>query len=191
MKKRLTTLLMMCMILATLPACGKIRCTPLYIFGTATSFNDSLVYITDIQIIDSAWIDDKNGFLLKRNEYSNQLRNHFTRQGQSSRTCQVTFATNEKDILKKYANLRKKLAGTKKHPTHADIREIDEEEFTFSSVRPDVFYEEEVSTSVSKKAQKRAEKSKNKKSRGNLTDSVRPDANNGQENTPPAMPPRH
>ncbi len=34
-----------------------------FIYGLAMSFNDSTVYLTDIQRIDSVWIE-KNGFLL-------------------------------------------------------------------------------------------------------------------------------
>ena len=35
----------------------------LYAFGFAASFNDSTVYFTDIQEIDSAWVNEKNEFL--------------------------------------------------------------------------------------------------------------------------------
>ena len=46
----------------------------LYVFGIAASFNDSVVYITDIQQVDSAWMATKTKFLLGRNNYSNQLK---------------------------------------------------------------------------------------------------------------------
>lgn len=36
-----------------------------YAFGVAASFNDSIVYYTDIQVLDSVELD-KNGFLPKR-----------------------------------------------------------------------------------------------------------------------------
>ena len=42
----------------------------LYVYGVATSFNDSTVYITEIQQLDSAWVDTKTGFLYSRNNYS-------------------------------------------------------------------------------------------------------------------------
>lgn len=48
----------------------------LYVYGVATSFNDSTVYITEIQQLDSAWVDTKTGFLYSRNNYSFQLRDH-------------------------------------------------------------------------------------------------------------------
>lgn len=36
----------------------------LYVYGIATSFNDSTVYITDIQQLDSAWVDAKPTFCI-------------------------------------------------------------------------------------------------------------------------------
>ncbi len=189
MRKELKATIILCMLLAAVPVWSKMKCTPLYIFGTATSFNDSLVYITGIQILDSAWIEDKNDFLVKRYEYSNQLRNHFTQQGKPTRTCFVTFATKEKDILKKYSRLRKKLNGTKKHPTHYEFREMDEDEFQFYIAQPDVINEETVS--MSKKDKKRAGKLKDKKTRGNIKKNINPNTDDKTGNTPPAMPPRH
>ena len=189
MNKLLKAAIIACITLASMPTSGKTKCTPIYIFGTSASFIDSLVYITDIQILDDAWIDDKSNFLLKRNEYSNQLRNYFTQQGQPSRTCLIEYATKEKKILKKYARLRKKLKGTKKHPKNYDIREVDEEEFKFSAVLPDAADSEDMT--VSKKDKKRAEKSKAKKSRGGFKDNGRPSTSPDADDAPPSMPRRH
>ena len=44
-----------------------------YAFGVAASFNDSIVYYTDIQVLDSVELD-KNGFLPKRDLYTYQLK---------------------------------------------------------------------------------------------------------------------
>ena len=46
-----------------------------YMFGFAASFNDSTVYFTNVQTVDSAWMDTKTKFLLGRDNYSYQLRN--------------------------------------------------------------------------------------------------------------------
>lgn len=46
---------------------------PVYAFGVAASFNDSVVYCTEIQVLDSTALD-KNGFLPKRDLYSYQLK---------------------------------------------------------------------------------------------------------------------
>lgn len=166
---------------------GKDRCTPIYIFGTSASFTDSVVYITEIQIIDSAWIEDKTKFLVKRANYTNQFNNYFTNQGMGTRTCFVTYATDEKTILKKMAKLRKKLNGSKKHPNHFDIRLIDEEEFKFYAEPTDNTYEEGLV--IDKKAAKRAEKSKKKKQSGQLKSTRKGKSN--ESDLPPTVPPRH
>ena len=186
MRQTLFAITTWALMLFCIQAQGKERCTPIYIFGTSASFNDSVVFITEIQIVDSAWVEEKTGFLVKRAEYSNQLRNHFNSRGYSTRTCLVSFATKEKDILKKYAKMRKKFEGTKKHPKHHDIRIIDEEEFKFISECTDNIGE---ALTIDEKATKRAEKSKEKKKRGTLETQRRSGSDN--PNLPPAMPPRH
>lgn len=64
-----------------LPASAKMV-DKVYVFGLAASFNDSLVYITDIFEVDSAYIEDnRTHFLLNRGDYSYQLRNYFRQKG--------------------------------------------------------------------------------------------------------------
>ena len=46
-----------------------------YAFGIAASFTDTVVYFTDIQILDSAKVS-KEGFLTHRDLYSYQLKNY-------------------------------------------------------------------------------------------------------------------
>ena len=46
-----------------------------YAFGVAASFNDTIVYYTEIQMLDSVVLD-KRGFLPQRELYSYQLKNY-------------------------------------------------------------------------------------------------------------------
>lgn len=46
---------------------------PVYAFGISASFTDTVVYFTDIQILDSAKVS-KEGFLAHRELYSYQLK---------------------------------------------------------------------------------------------------------------------
>lgn len=172
------------LLLLSITTQGKVRCTPIYIFGTSASFNDSVVYITEIQILDSAWVDEKSGFLEGRSGYSNQLKNHFSIAGNDGRTNLVSFATTEKAILKKYERMRKKFHGTKKHPLNYDIRILDEEEFRFTTEQH-IGNEEAI---IDAKANKRAEKSKKKKESGTLNTPRREASDN---ELPPTIPPRH
>lgn len=185
MRKNFIALTLLFLTFHCLGVSGKVRCTPVYLFGTSASFNDSIVYFTDIQILDSAWIDEKTDFLINRNEYSNQLREHFNATGHPNRTCLVSFATTEKEILKKYAKMRKQFKGTTKKPKNYAIREIDDEEFHFQAIKMYNLDESEIAT-TNKKSAKRAEKSKEKKAKGKLSESRQP----AEADSSPSMPPR-
>lgn len=80
----------------TLYAAGKK--TRVYVYGFAASFNDSIVYFTDIQTLDSATIASKSGFLYGRDNYSYQLRDYLKGHGCATPTCITTFSVKRKDI---------------------------------------------------------------------------------------------
>ena len=118
----------------TINASAKLKCVPkLYAFGFAASFNDSTVYFTDIQEIDSAWINDKNDFLVSRDNYSYQLKNYFTSLGLEHRTCVISFALNRKDIEKKYQKMKNKYVKAGNY----DIKSVSTNDFHFTAIKPD------------------------------------------------------
>lgn len=80
----------------------------IYVYGFAASFNDSTVYFTDIQQVDSAYIDSRTRFLYSRENYSYQLRNYLEGIGFKNATCVTSFAATKKEAEKKYLTLRKK-----------------------------------------------------------------------------------
>lgn len=115
-------------------ATAKIKCVPkIYAFGFAASFNDSTVYFTDIQEIDSAWINDKNGFLISRDNYSYQLKNYLSAIGLEHRTCIISFALERKDIEKKYQKMKNKYVKA----GNFLIKGINDSDFHFSAIKPD------------------------------------------------------
>lgn len=118
----------------TINASAKLKCVPkLYAFGFAASFNDSTVYFTDIQEIDSAWINDKNDFLVSRDNYSYQLKNYFTSLGLEHRTCVISFALKRKDIEKKYQKMKNKYVKAGNY----DIKSVSTNNFHFTAIKPD------------------------------------------------------
>jgi len=150
------------LLLFCMSASAKMRCVPIYAFGVSASFTDSLVYFTDIQIIDSAWVDEKTNFLVKRSDYSNQLRNYFVGRGEKNRTCIFSFDTSEKKIKKKYDRMRRKYTFKKKKVrSNFDVRDLSSSDFRFSIVRPDVMDE---AVEIDEKAQKKMEKARMKQS---------------------------
>ncbi len=85
-----------------------------YLFGVAASFSDTLVYYTDIQVLDSVKLD-KNGFLLRREVYSDQLKEYIQYQmAQDNYTCMIYFSDNKEKLQKKQD---KTIKGYKKNPS--------------------------------------------------------------------------
>lgn len=105
----------------------------LYAFGFAASFNDSTVYFTDIQEIDSAWVNEKNEFLVGRDNYSFQLKNHLTNIGLEHRTCVISYAIKRKDIEKKYRKMKEKYVKA----GNFIIKYIENKDFHFTAIKPD------------------------------------------------------
>ena len=83
-------LLLMAMLLPTTSNAKGVVTPRMYMFGFAASFNDTIVHFTDIQAVDSVWIDSKTQFMLGRENYSNMLRSYLNQQQMPNRTCIVT-----------------------------------------------------------------------------------------------------
>ena len=102
-----------------------------YMYGFASSFNDSTVYFTEIIRVDSAYIDSKTKFLYGRNNYSYQLRDYLAKNGFDNATCITSFALNRKKAEKKYLSMRKRyLEGG-----HYTIKYLKNEDFVFLPIK--------------------------------------------------------
>lgn len=85
---------------------------PVYAFGVAASFNDSIVYYTEIQELDSVSLD-KNGFLPKRDLYSYQLKNYVEYDlKKSDYTCMIYFSESKKKLEKEAIKVKGKYKKT-------------------------------------------------------------------------------
>ena len=114
-------------------ASAKLKQTKVYAFGFAASFNDSTVYFTDVQEIDSAWVNEGNHFLYSRENYSYQLRDYLKGQGVSYPTPITSFALKRKTAEKNLATFRKKYTEKGKF----DVRYIKESEFRYAPIAPE------------------------------------------------------
>lgn len=104
-----------------------------YMFGFAASFNDSTVYFTDVQAVDSAWMDTKTKFLLGRENYSYQLRNYLTDNlNEKNRTCIVMFGLKKEKVEKKYLKLKKQY--TVKANNKFIIKHLTSDDFKFVAI---------------------------------------------------------
>lgn len=105
-----------------------------YMFGFSASFSDSTIYFTDIQVVDSVWIDDKTKFLEHRNLYSQQLRDYLAASMQPNRVCVVMYALTKKEAEKQYLKM-KRIYINKKGASPYDIRYLSENDFRFIRVQ--------------------------------------------------------
>ena len=90
---------------------------PVYAFGISASFTDTVVYYTDIQLLDSVHLD-KGGFLPHRELYSYQLKNFL----------EIYFSDNKKKIDKEAL----KVLGKYKKNKSIVLQKIDPEKFRFT-----------------------------------------------------------
>lgn len=92
-----------CVVLPAISKKPKEKKYGVYVAGVSASFTDSLVYITPIQLVDSASVDGK-GFLKGRSQYSLQLKDYLEQQkGMQNRTC-ITFFNTKRNKLQKELN---------------------------------------------------------------------------------------
>ena len=79
-----------------------------FVFAKLASFNDSVVYCTEIQVLDSTALD-KNGFLPKRDLYSYQLKNYLEYDlKKPDYTCMIYFSENKKKLEKEAVKVKAK-----------------------------------------------------------------------------------
>lgn len=106
-----------------------------YLFGFASSFNDSTVYFTEIQSVDSSDIVKKTHQVVAKNEYSYQLKEHMLRQGVSHPTCVTVSSATRKGAEKAYLKMQAKYvkAGSYK------INYITKDDFKYQTVVPPTF----------------------------------------------------
>lgn len=117
--------------MVSLTAFGVNKPARVYMFGFAASFNDSTVCFTDIQEVDSAYIDSKTRFLYSRENYSYQLRDYLEEQGVNTPTCITVFAFSRKEIEKKYARLRRRYTDSGKYI----VKEVSAPSFVYQAIK--------------------------------------------------------
>ncbi|MCR5078269.1 MAG: hypothetical protein K6A82_09565 [Prevotella sp.] len=130
-----------------------------YMFGFAASFNDSTVYMTNIQQVDAYLMDDRTHFLVSRDDYSYQLRSYLQNNRlESHPTCITLYAETEKAAMKKYVKLRDKYIKTK---GRFFIKGITDSQFQYKTVEPaegPVYVDPEQAEQAARKSKKKKER---------------------------------
>lgn len=103
-----------------------------YIFGVGISMTDSTAFFTDIQTVDSLYLN-KEGFVDHESEYSLQLKLYLSnRLNMHDKTCAVFYDSDAKDLQKEYDKVTSKL----KSSGYKDFVTIGKDDFTFTLYRP-------------------------------------------------------
>lgn len=97
-----------------------------YAFGVASSFKDSVVYVTSVQVLDSVKLL-KGGVLPKRDLYSYQLKNFLEAQGKQDRVCMIYFSHSQESLTKKTSKLKNRFQKNKQK-----VELLDSDKFSFT-----------------------------------------------------------
>ena len=118
MRKSLFYVLFFLACLLNQSAEAKLKQQPVYMFGFATSYVDSLAFITDLQYIESACIDTKTKFLVGRNIYSVQLQEFLEKnEGCKHPVTSIFFGVKKEKMEKKMLSVRRRFEGDFKMKT--------------------------------------------------------------------------
>ena len=97
-----------------------------YLFGIAASFNDTIVYFTPVQVVDSVKLE--KGFLPQRAQYAYQLKNHIEATfDKNDYTCMIYFNASKARLEKEVAKVKSKYKKSKYR-----LEEIDDKDFAFT-----------------------------------------------------------
>ena len=130
----------------------------MYVFGVSTSFNDSTVFFTEIMELEGAWVESKTGFIVSRDNYSYQLRDHLASKGYPKRTCIFISGKNLKDVTKKYDKLKSRYV--KKGGSDMLLKSMSELTFKPIAEMQGTTQETQVETPKSKGKKKREKQNK-------------------------------
>ena len=111
--------------------CAKPKKTKVYVFGISTNFTDSITYITDIQTLETAYIETKTGFLYDRSIYAQQLQIWVEQvKLQPYTTCAIFFNESKSKLEKKYKKIRDKYYKDQS----TIVQQLEPEEFKFKQL---------------------------------------------------------
>ncbi len=81
----------------------------MYFYGMAKSYSDSLVYMTEIMMLENVAIDKETGGVLNIEMYSEQLKNYLAQMGKKGYICSLFYEKKAKKIEKSYMKLKKRI----------------------------------------------------------------------------------
>lgn len=139
MKKTLSAIILFAIGLASvfltpMPAQAQDKNTPkrVYAFGYAETLNDTVIYITQIQELKGAELDNK-GFIHFRESYDAQLQHYLMSVQKSHTMCITIYGTSRSKLEKKFIRLRRDL----NHRKQVRLVELPSNQFQFHTRQSD------------------------------------------------------
>jgi hypothetical protein len=108
----------------------RVKQKPVYMVGVGTSLLDSMVFMSDMHLVDSVSIQSKKNFLMDRQLYSFQLQRYLEAayKGGPYITA-IYFSPNRKRMERRYLSLHKRYANRKE--LHLIL--VDQSQFRFKA----------------------------------------------------------
>ena len=98
-----------------------------YLYGVSINFNDSTVYLTDVQYLDSAIINN-DGSLRHSANYSTQLKVYLEGAlNERDQTCAIIYSSKKKKLGKRFLATRKRYQQDKSKT----LKQVGTDTFTF------------------------------------------------------------
>ena len=110
----------------------------IYVFGTATSLGDSVVYLSDIQELPSVLMNNKTSSPQYASLFSRQMEDALTAREGKRFTASFHYATTKKKIEKIYLDVRKHL----RKGGHTEVRALTKDEFQYAAISSDASADE-------------------------------------------------
>lgn len=81
-----------------------------YVWGASISFNDTIVYFTEIQPLEGVKLEKGTGFLPNRQFYSYELKDYMNfKEDMPGRTSVIFFSEKKSTLQKREAKIKKRL----------------------------------------------------------------------------------
>ena len=105
------------------------RVQRVYMFGFGASLIDSVACQTQVQAVDSAWLD-YHDLLVDRSLYSIQLQFYIEKtEGVKTPICTVFFGKNERRVRKQWSKIKRRYEAD----SSIKLRQIDADRFSFKA----------------------------------------------------------
>lgn len=94
-------------ICAALQVSARNRQQSIYMFAYGTSFNDSTIYLSTVEVVKNAMLEEKTNFLNSRLIYSNAFKQYLDAKYNGVHTAAVFFNVKREKLEKMYLKIRR------------------------------------------------------------------------------------